>query len=125
MIATVAAPRPAPTEVVDLVRHLTALSDDLTSAQRQLAEAKRAHVDVRQAADLAAARAYLRSSGTVDERKATVTLETAAERVQAEAAEVEVDLWRQHLRNVETKIGVYRSLLSSQREQMHAFGGGA
>ena len=97
---------------------LAALGRDLDGTVRSLDAAEREAVNRREDYTLANARAYLRAEGPVDFRKATALVETTAERLTAETAEVVVRGIRRQLDSIKTRIDIGRSVGAAMRSEI-------
>lgn len=114
----------APLTANDVALQLARLGRDLDATVRALDTAERESVGRREDFTLAHARAFLRAEGSVDHRKNTAIVETSAERVAAETADVVVRGIRRQLESIRTRIDIGRSVGAALRSEIALAGSG-
>lgn len=116
-------PAPAtPLQVIQQLGHLASEMDRLTKALRE-AEYAAAHASAD--ANVAEARAFLYSTGPVEQRKATAKVEVADKALASELADVEVRCLRRELDAVRTRIEVGRTYAATVRTELTSLGNAA
>lgn len=111
-----------PTTAHDVVRNLSALTERLYQHVRSFADAEKEAAELRHAADVAEARAFLRAEGSVDARKRQAALECDDIEGKALVAEAVVRTLRAKIRAIETDIDVHRSFGAAMRAEAKAIG---
>ena len=114
----------APLNANDVALQLARLGRDLDAIVRTLDSAEHESVRRREDFTLAHARAFLRAEGSVDYRKNTAIVETSAERVAAETADVVVRGIRRQLDATRTRIDIGRSVGAALRSEIALAGTG-
>ncbi|GAC1381425.1 MAG: hypothetical protein NVSMB4_09980 [Acidimicrobiales bacterium] len=108
----------APLTANAVAQQLANLGRDLDAAVRSLDVAERDAVNRREDFTLAHARAFLQAEGSVDFRKNTAIVQTHAERVAAETADVVVRGIRRQLDAIKTRIDIGRSVGAAMRSEI-------
>jgi len=103
---------------VDVVRHLSELTGELTRRTSALRAAEKDAAVKRHAADMAESRAFLAAEGPMDLRKHEARV--AADRPEGEAlvAEALVRVLRAEIRELDTRIDVGRTYSASVRSEL-------
>lgn len=99
------------------IQNLTHISRELDTAGEQLGFWERKAVEKRETYLVAFNTEYLKSEGSIPERKAIAENATHGERVSAEMAEAEVRIWRSKIRVLERRIDVGRSTVAVLRAE--------
>lgn len=112
----------APATPVEVVRNLTALTEELRTKTAAYRAAEQDAAMKRHAADLAESRAFLAADGPMDMRKHTARVQ--AERAEGEAlvAEALVRVLKAEIRSVETRIDVGRTYGATVRAELRTLG---
>ena len=97
---------------------LTRLSLQLDSLGVKNAEYERRFVEKKHAYVVAHAKAYLLAEGSIKDREAKATVDTAAERIAAETAEAELRIVRADVRILQSRIEVGRSAVGVLRAEV-------
>ena len=101
----------------DAVKELIALGETQRLLLDEIQEADRARVIARAVFDVAYARCFLQSEGSVDARKAQSTIETRDEKVAAEFADVCYRNAVGRERKIKDDIGTYRTVSATLRSE--------
>lgn len=115
----------APATANDVVRQLSTLTARLYTLVGQYADAEREAVELRQAADVVEAKAFLRAEGAVETRKRQALIDADDAESKARVAEALVRTLRAKIRATETDIDVHRSFGASIRAELQTLGYGA
>jgi len=108
----------------DVAMHLASLGRDLAATVKTLDGAERESVNRREDYTLANARAFLKAEGSVDYRKNTALVQTHAERLAAETADVVVRGIRRQLDAIKVRIDIGRSVGAALRTEINLAGHG-
>lgn len=108
---------PTQTEVVLRLAELSRLLDAATT---EIAELDEAAVQAKQAHEVASARAYLTSEGSIEARKAQAVLACEPLALAAELAAAQHRACRERIRTIGVQIEVGRSLSAAIRNQFTA-----
>jgi len=103
---------------VDVVRQLTKLGSELDAAVRMLKGAEIEAVEKRHEADMVESRAFLSSDGAMELRKHQARVAADRFELQALTAEAVVKHLRAHIRTIETRIEIGRSLGVALRSEL-------
>lgn len=101
------------------IQNLTQISREIDTAGEQLAFWEKKAVEKRETYLVAFNTEYLKSQGSIPERKAIAENATHGERISAEMAEAEVRIWRSKIRILERRIEVGRSTVGVLRAEMN------
>lgn len=112
----------APMNANDVVRQLSELTERLYQHVRLFADAEREATELRQAATVAEARAFLRAEGSVDARKRQAVIDCDEIEGKAQVAESVVRTLRAKIRALETDIDVHRSFGATVRAELRTLG---
>ena len=114
----------APANAVEVVRNLSALTEELRLKTSAYRGAEHDAAIKRHAADLAESRAFLAADGPMDMRKHTARVQ--AERAEGEAlvAEALVRVLKAEIRSIETRIDVGRTYGATVRAELRTLGYG-
>lgn len=108
-----------PTQI-EVVKRLAELSRMLDAATVEVADLDEAAVRAKQAHEVAHARAYLTSEGSIEARKAEAILKCADLALAAELAAAKHRACRERIRTLGAQLDVGRSLNSAVRSQFAA-----
>lgn len=108
-----------PNEVAQNLVNLTRELNTLVREYRQLGDKA---AEAKCAAEVAYARAYMASSGPVEERKQQAIGEVAEQRFQADLAERRVSACKEALRACHARIDVGRTLSATTRDELKTLG---
>ena len=111
-----------PQTPLDVVKHLTDLTQRLYTQVNILADAETEAVKLRQAADAAEANAYMRAVGPVESRKRQALIDTDAQETAAAVAEALVRITKTRIRALETDIDVHRTFGATLRAELQTLG---
>lgn len=115
----------APATANEVVRGLSALTEKLYQHVRSYSDAERESAELRQAADVAEARAFLRAEGSVDARKRQAVIDTDDLEGKALVAEAVVRSLKAKIRAIESDIDVHRTYSAAIRAELSTLGYGA
>jgi len=108
----------APATPVEVVRNLTALTDELRHLTAALRASEQDAAVKRHIADMAESRAFLAADGPMDIRKHTARVAADDKEGAALVAESLVRVLRQEIRAVETRIDVGRTYGATVRAEL-------
>lgn len=111
-----------PQNTNEVAMHLASLGRDLAATVKTLDGAEREAVNRREDYTLANARAFLAAEGSVDFRKNTALVQTHAERLAAETADVVVRGIRRQLDAIKVRIDIGRSVGAALRTEINLAG---
>lgn len=112
----------APSTPTEVVRNLTALTDELRSTVSTLKNAEHDAAVKRHAADMVESRAFLNADGAMDIRKHTARVAADKHEGEALVAEALVRVLRQKIRELETRIDVGRTYGATVRAELKTVG---
>lgn len=101
----------------DIVNELLKVKDRLENATREVTRADRSYVEAKIEYTRQYARAYLGVKGTVTEREATATLETADALFDKEVADWTLRAAKENLRTLRDQMEILRSISAAERAQ--------
>lgn len=113
------------TGLTALTLRLAQLSRELDAAQRDLAQAEIDVVRSKHRADLAEAKAFVDTDGSVEIRKRKAFLDSEQHRLDAEVADAGVKAARSRMATLRSQVEIGRTLVSSARAEMQNFSGAA
>jgi hypothetical protein len=113
-----------PTNPAEVVRGLSTLTERLYQHVRSYADAEKEAVQLRQAADIVEARAFLRAEGSVDAKKRQAALDAEDAEGKALVAEAVVRTLKAKIRAIETDIDVHRTFGATVRAELKTLGYG-
>jgi len=108
----------APATPVDVVRNLSALTDELRFRTAALRDAEHDAALKRHAADMAESRAFLAADGAMELRKHQARVAADDKEGDAKVAEALVRVLRQEIRAIETRIDVGRTYGATVRAEL-------
>lgn len=108
----------------EIVANLMELSRKLDTTVTEFKDLEKAAAEAKRDAELAYARAYMESSGPVEERKQFAVEKAADERYLADLADRKVLGCREALRAIHARIEVGRTLSATTRDEMKLAGVG-
>lgn len=111
-----------PTTPVEVVRALSALTEKLYEHVRAYSDAEKEAVQLRQAADVAEAKAFLRAEGSVDKRKMEATVQCDEIETKALVAEAVVRTMKAKIKALEVDIDVHRTFSTNIRAELSTLG---
>lgn len=114
----------APSTANDVVRGLSALTEKLYQHVRSYSDAEKESAELRHAADVAEARAFLRAEGSVDARKHQAAIDCDDIEGKALVAEAVVRSLKAKIRAIESDIDVHRSFGAAIRAELKTLGYG-
>lgn len=110
-----------PNEIAAYLIQLGRRLDSLVKEYKELGEAS---ADTKRAYEIAHARAYLNTTGTVEVRRQEALLQTADERFAADLAERRVAACKEAIKAVHARIDVGRTLSATTRDEAKLAGVG-
>lgn len=110
-----------PANPTEVMQQLSVLTERLYQHVRMFADAETQAAELRQAADVAEARAFLRAEGSVDARKRQAVIDCDDIEGRALIAESVVRTLRAKIRALETD--VHRSFAAAMRAELATLGG--
>jgi len=108
----------APASPIEVVRNLTALTDELRAQTAALRIAEQDAAVKRHIADISESRAFLAADGPMDVRKHTARVAADDKEGVAKVAEALVRVLRQEIRAIETRIDVGRTYGATVRAEL-------
>jgi hypothetical protein len=113
-----------PATAADVVRNLSALTEELRIKVAAFRSAERDAAEKRHAADMVESRAFLRADGPMDIRKHEARVAADHAEQDALVAEALVRVLRAEIRSIETRIDVGRTYGASVRAELKTLGYG-
>lgn len=112
----------APATAADVVKNLSALTEELRVKVSAFRSAERDAAEKRHAADMVESRAFLRAEGAMDIRRHTARVEADQAENEALVAEALVRVLRAEIRSIETRIDVGRTYGATVRSELKTLG---
>jgi hypothetical protein len=112
----------APSTPADVIRNLSALTEELRAKVSAFRSAERDAAEKRHAADMAESRAFLAADGAMDLRKHTARVAADQKENDALVAEALVRVLRAEIRSIETRIEVGRTYGATVRAELRTIG---
>lgn len=112
----------APATANDVVRNLSALTEELRRTVTAFRAAERDAAEKRHAADMVESRAFLRADGAMDLRKHEARVAADDAEGAALVAEALVRVLRAEIRSIETRIEVGRTYGATVRAELRTVG---
>ena len=112
----------APATPGEVVRNLSELTGELRAKTTAYRHAEHDAAIKRHTADMAEARAYLRSDGPVEERKRKAAVAAELEEGKAVVAEALVRVLKAEIREIDTRIDVGRTYGATVRAELKTIG---
>lgn len=105
---------------IEIVKRLSELSRLLDHATEEIALADEAAVKAKQAFEVAYARAFINSEGSVDMRKHRATITTQAERLEYELAFQKHRAVKERINTIRSQLSIGQTLSAAIRSQFQA-----
>lgn len=105
---------------LDIVKRLSELSRILDAATDEIAAADETAVRAKQVFEVAYARAFLNSEGSVDQRKHEATIRTQAERLEYELAFQKHRAVKERINTIRSQLSIGQTLSAAIRNQFQA-----
>lgn len=109
---------------IDTVKRLAELSRLLDEATEKIAEADERAVRAKSAYEVAFAKSFLGSNGSMDIRKQEAILACADEKLEMEIQEAHVRVIKERINTLRTQISIGQSISAAIRQQFSAEGVG-
>jgi hypothetical protein len=109
---------------IDVVKRLTELSRLLDDATEKIAIADEQAVRAKSAYEIAYAKSFLSSNGSMDVRKQEAILQCSEQRLEMEVAESGVRAIKERINTLRSQISIGQSLSAAIRQQFSAEGVG-
>ena len=112
----------APQSPVEVVKHLTALTEELRGKTAAIRKAERDAAEKRHIADMTESRAFLNADGAMELRKHSARVTADQREAEAKVAEALVRVLRTEIRAIETQIDVGRTYGATVRAEFKTLG---